>query len=85
VASLVVKISQPAVEHRVRLKDLQLGGLGRQAPGRGGLEGPASRYCLEVTMCTAALKAKKSGVLSLMFVHDAYIDNIEIKLLKDKL
>jgi hypothetical protein len=34
--------------------------------------------------CVRNREGKKSDVLSLMFVHDADIDNIEIKLLKDK-
>jgi hypothetical protein len=36
-------------------------------------------------MCTGDREDKKSGVLSLMFVRDADIEDIEPKLLKDTL
>jgi hypothetical protein len=51
-ASVVVRIRQPEVEHRVRMRDFgELAGSGRQKPGRDGFEEPAARYGLEVTMC----------------------------------
>jgi hypothetical protein len=58
--------------------------LKRQKSGRDGPEEPAARYRLEVTSAAATVK-KKSGVLSLMFVDDADIEDIDPKLLKDRL
>jgi hypothetical protein len=55
-----------------------------RSTGQDGLEEPNARYRLELTVC-GGREGKKSGVLAVMFVHDADIEHIEPELVKDKL